>query len=184
MRRTVEFLQQCDFAGALFTRLGIEGTLPLSAVRYPMTGHGPDVVISMRWFPERNEFNAPGLIFATGGGKGGGTHGSLSAFDMRNTLVAAGPDLKRGFIDLVPSGNIDLAPTILDLLGIKPKKPMDGRVLREALVGAVGTLPEVKERRQEATRTLGLMQWNQYLQTSEVDGALYFDEGNGLATQR
>ena len=184
VRRTVEFLQQCDFAGALFTRLGIEGTLPLSAVRYPMTGHGPDVVISMRWFPERNEFNAPGLIFATGGGKGGGTHGSLSAFDMRNTLVAAGPDLKRGFIDLVPSGNIDLAPTILDLLGIKPKKPMDGRVLREALVGAVGTLPEVKERRQEATRTLGLMQWNQYLQTSEVDGALYFDEGNGLATQR
>lgn len=184
IRRTVEHLQQCDFVGALFTRLSLEGTLPLSAIRYPMTGHGPDVVISMRWFPERNEFNAPGLIIATGGGRGGGTHGSLSAFDMHNTLVAAGPDLRRGFVDPVPSGNIDLAPTILDLLGLKPKRPLDGRVLREALVGAPAALPEVKERRLEATRTLGLMQWNQYLQTSEVDGAVYFDEGNGLATQR
>ena len=184
VRKTVEFLQQCDFAGALFSRVAIEGTFPLSTIHYPMTGHGPDIVVSMRWFPERNEFNAPGLIIATGGGKGGGTHGSLSRFDMHNTLVAAGPHLRRGFVDTTPSGNIDLAPTILHLLGIKAREPMDGRVLREALAGEAGPVPVVKENRIEATRTNGLMQWSQYLQTSEVDGAVYFDEGNGAESQR
>lgn len=184
VRRTVEFLQQCDFAGALFSRVPIEGTFPLSAIHYPMSGHGPDIVISMRWFPERNEFNAPGLIIATGGGKGGGTHGSLSAFDMHNTLVAAGPDLRRGFVDTTPSGNIDLAPTILHLLGIKAREPMDGRILREALVGGEALTPVVKEHRAEASRVLGLMKWQQYLQTSEVEGAVYFDEGNGAEALR
>ena len=184
VRHTVEVLQQCDFTGTLFTRLGIEGTFPMSAVHYPMTGHGPDIVVSMRWYPERNNFGAPGLIATPGGTNGTGTHGSLSPFDMHNTLVGSGPDLKRGFIDTIPSGNIDLAPTVLHLLGIKPKQPMDGRVLREALAGETGPAPEVKERRQTAERTIGLMQWSQYLQTSEVDGAIYFDEGGASAVQK
>lgn len=185
VRKTVEVLQQCDFTGTLFTRLGLEGTFPMSTIHYPMTGHGPDIVISMRWYPERNDFGASGLIATPGGAKGsGGTHGSLSPFDMHNTLVGSGPDLKRGFVDTIPSGNIDLAPTVLHLLGIQPKQPMDGRVLREALAAETGLAPEVKERRQEASRTIGLMQWNQYLQTSEVDGAMYYDEGNGSAAQR
>jgi predicted AlkP superfamily pyrophosphatase or phosphodiesterase len=184
IRRTVEVLQQCDFTGTLFSRLGIEGTFPLSTIHYPMSGHGPDIVVSMHWYPERNDFGAPGLLVTPGGSKGTGTHGSLSPFDMHNTLVGAGPDLKRGFVDATPTGNIDLAPTILHLLGIPSKTPMDGRVLREALVGETGPAPEVKERRQEASRSIGLMQWNQYLQTSEVDGAMYYDEGNGTAVQK
>ena len=182
VRKAVEVLQQCDFTGTLFTRLGIEGTFPLSTIHYPMTGHGPDIVISLRWFPDLNDFGAPGLLM--GGSKGTGTHGSLSPFDMHNTLVGSGPDLKRGFVDTVPSGNIDLAPTVLHLLGIPPKSPMDGRVLREALAAETGPAPAVKERRQAAERTIGLMRWNQYLQTSEVDGAMYYDEGNGSAVQK
>ena len=79
----------------------------------------------------------------------------------------------------IPSGNIDLAPTILHLLGIKPKQPMNGRVLREALVAESGPAPEVKERKLEARHRFGVLEWSQYLTIHEVDGAVYYTEGNG-----
>ena len=67
---------------------------------------------------------------------GKGTHATLSRFDMHNTLIAAGPDFKRGETDDLPSGNVDLAPTILQILGIKPPQKMDGRILSEAMTAA------------------------------------------------
>ena len=33
-----------------------------------------------------------------------GTHVSLSRFDLHNTLIAAGPDFREGFINQTPSG--------------------------------------------------------------------------------
>lgn len=179
VRAAAAALQMSDSTGVLFSRLSIEGTFPLSAVHYPMEGHGPDLVVSMRWMAAQNEHEAPGMLIATGGARGGGTHGSLSRFEMNNTLVASGPDLKKGLYSEIPSGNIDLAPTILYLLGIEPKQPMDGRVLREALVREQGPLPVAKQRTLEAQRRLGYMQWTQNLLIHEVEGVDYFTEGNG-----
>ena len=176
--RLVEFLQQSDFAGVVFSRLNIPGTFPLDSVRYGLTNGGPDVMISMRWTSEKNEHGAPGMFYSMDGTKGKGSHASLSKWDMHNTLVAAGPDFKRAFINETASGNIDVAPTILHLLGVKPPKPMDGRVLREALADG-GTAPKAVTRTIEAKRDLGLLRWKQYLKFTEVDGAVYFDEGNG-----
>ena len=68
---------------------------------------------------------------------------------------------------------------LLWLLGVEPIKPMDGRVLYEALVASQAPEPTVKVRKLEATRETGLFRWSQYLQFSEVNGTLYFDEGNG-----
>jgi hypothetical protein len=34
-------------------------------------------------------------------------HGSLSSFDLHNTLIAAGPDFKAGITSDLPSGNIE-----------------------------------------------------------------------------
>ena len=183
IRKAAEVLQTSDFTGVVFSRLPIEGTFPLSAIHYPTDGRGPDLVVAMRWSADLNEFEAPGMIVGTSGSKGGGTHGSLSAYDMNNTLVGCGPDLKRGVYSQIPSGNLDLAPTILHLLGIKPKEPMDGRVLREALLNDSGPAPVVKERKLEAHRRLGWMDWNQYLTIKEVDGVTYYDEGNGRSAQ-
>jgi arylsulfatase A-like enzyme len=98
--------------------------------------------------------------------------------------VAAGPDIKRGLISDVPSGNIDLAPTVLWLLGVPPAKPMDGRVLHEALISSKEPAPKVTVRKLEATNDLGLFRWKQYLQFSEVNGTRYFDEGNGEAAPK
>ena len=184
-RRLVEFLQQSDFAGVVFSRLKMEGTFPLEAVRYSsVSNSGPDVLISMRWTAEKNEHGFPGMFYSMDGTKGKGSHASLSRFDMNNTLVASGPDFKRGFLNEIPSGNIDLVPTVLHLLGVKPPQPLDGRVLHEAFANHTGPLPKVKTERLEATRDLGFLRWSQYLKSSEVDGAVYIEEGNGAAALR
>jgi len=181
IRRLVQFLQGTDLAGVIFSRVPVEGTFPLEQVGISTTNGAPDVLISLRWTAEPNEFGAPGLFVAEGGKKGKGSHASLSAFDMRNTLVAAGPDFKSGFIDELPSGNADLAPTILHILDIPQpaSSPMDGRVLEEALVGTTpsGLAPATKTI--ETHRDLGLFEWHQYLKITQCAGRTYFDEGNG-----
>jgi predicted AlkP superfamily pyrophosphatase or phosphodiesterase len=48
---------------------------------------------------------------------------------MSAPFIAAGPDIGRGTIRRV--ANIDVAPTIMRLLGVKPAKTVDGRVLWE-----------------------------------------------------
>src|SRR5206468_2526482 len=126
-----------DFVGVIFSRLPIEGTFSLNEVRVGTT-NAPDVVISLRWSSDKNEFGTPGVFFAESGKKGKGSHASLSPYDMNNTLVAAGPDFRRGFINKVPTGNADLAPTILWILGLTPPVPMDGRILAEALSAGPG----------------------------------------------
>lgn len=180
IRRLVGFLQTTDFTGAIFSRLPVEGTFPLERVGY-VSSHAtsPDVVISLRWNSNRNDYGAPGMIISSGGTRGKGTHGSLSRYDMNNTLVAAGPDIKKGLISDVPSGNVDLAPTILWLLGVEPLKRMDGRVLHEALLTSKAPAPNVNVKKIEASHDLGLFRWTQYLQFSEVNGTFYFDEANG-----
>ena len=75
---------------------------------------------------------------------GKGTHATLSRFDMHNTLIAAGPDFKRGQTDDLPTGNVDLAPTILQILGIKVPHQMDGRILSEAVAAPTSLLPAPK----------------------------------------
>ena len=137
------------------------------------------MLVALRWNPDRNEFGAPGTVTSMGGTRGKGTHASLSHYDMNNTLVASGPDIKSGLISDVPSGNIDLAPTILWLLGVEPQNPMDGRILHEALVPSKAPPAKVTVKKLEATRDLGLFRWAQYLQFSEVNGTIYLDEGNG-----
>jgi arylsulfatase A-like enzyme len=182
-RRLVEFLQGTDFAGVIFSRIRLAGTFPLERVGISTNNGAPDILISMRWTWENNEYGAPGLFAAEGGKKGKGTHASLCPSDLRNTLVATGPDFKQGMIDELPSGNPDLAPTILHILGVPQPAatPMDGRVLREALVGSTptpsGDPPATKTL--EATHDIGLFQWGQYLKFTEYAGRTYFDEGNG-----
>jgi arylsulfatase A-like enzyme len=103
---------------------------------------------------------------------------------MNNTLVAAGPDLKRGLVSEIPSGNVDLTPTVLWLLGVKAPHTINGRVLHEALATSKEKAPAVKERRLDASRQVGLFRWEQYLKFSEVGSTVYFDEGNGQPTLR
>ena len=145
-RRLVEFLQQSDFAGVIFTKRGLPGTFQLNEAKID-DPHAPDIVMAFRWNDSKNQFGAPGMIDADWQREAGkGTHATLSRFDMHNTLVAAGPDFRRGQTDDLPTGNVDVAPTILHILGIKASQEMDGRVLSEAIV-SVDQVPAAEEQR-------------------------------------
>src|SRR4030095_12113948 len=111
--------------------------------------HAPDAVMAFHWNDSTNQFGAAGMIDADWQRKAGeGTPASLSRFDMHNTRVAAGPVFRRGQTDDLPTGNVDLAPTILHILGIKAPQEMDGRVLSGAMVnvdaGSAGGAKETK----------------------------------------
>jgi arylsulfatase A-like enzyme len=96
-------------------------------------------------------------------------------------LIAGGPDFRRGYLDDVPSGNVDLAPTILRILGIKAPQQMDGRVLSEAMVDVdriqAGRKTEAKTI--EATKDFAAGTWRQSLRITRVGSTIYLDEGNG-----
>jgi arylsulfatase A-like enzyme len=181
VRKLVDFLQHSDFADVILTRTAQEGTFTLAQARLD-TPAAPDVIVASRWSDRPNEFGVPGQIASDiGRNLGQGTHSTFSPFDMHNTLVAGGPDFRHGWTDETPTGNIDLAPTILWILGVKRPDPMDGRILRESLADA-HEQPAVVEKTMEAQRSLGDLIWRQHLRTATVDGVTYFTEGNGGST--
>jgi predicted AlkP superfamily pyrophosphatase or phosphodiesterase len=176
--RLVEFLQQSDFAGVIFTRKSMEGTFQLDQAKID-NDRAPDVVMTFRWDDSKNQFGVPGMIYADWQRAAGeGTHATLSRFDMHNTFIAAGPDFKRGETNNLPSGNVDLAPTILEILGIKPPHKMDGRILSEVMTDAAAS-QEPETKRIEATKHFPSGTWRQSLQILRVGSTIYLDEGNG-----
>jgi arylsulfatase A-like enzyme len=180
VEQAVRFLQGWKYSGVIFTRDGLPGTFRLAQAHLDSAA-SPDVLLSLRWSADRNTNGTTGLIFTehTGGGPGHGAHVSLSPYDMHNTLVAAGPDFRAGVVSDVPSGNVDVAPTVLHLLGLKPVVAMDGRVLSEALKVSGEAVKPSTPRRLEASAENGKSVWYQYLQISAVNGVEYCDEGNG-----
>ena len=176
-QRLVEFLQQTDFAGVVFTREPMEGTFTLDKARLD-NKYAADVVMAFRWTEEKNQFGVPGMIDADWQRAAGkGTHATLSRFDMHNMLIAAGPDFEKGLSSNLPSGNVDLTPTTLSILGIKASTPLDGRVLSEAMKGQAASNSETEVI--EASKKFPAGTWRQRLRISRVGGTSYLDEGNG-----
>jgi predicted AlkP superfamily pyrophosphatase or phosphodiesterase len=177
IHKLVEFLQQTDFAGVIFTREPMDGTFTLDKAKID-NEHAADVVMSFRWTEDSNQFGIPGMIDADWQRAAGkGTHATLSKFDMHNMLIAGGPDLKTGLTSELPSGNVDLAPTILTILGIKPGESMDGRALAEAMKSPAKLKAEMETI--EATKKFPHGTWRQRLTISRVRSTIYFEEGNG-----
>jgi predicted AlkP superfamily pyrophosphatase or phosphodiesterase len=179
--RLVNFLQQSDFAGVIFTKQGLPGTFHLNDAKIDRP-HAPDVVMAFRWNDSKNQFGTPGMIDADWQRAAGeGTHATLSRFDMHNTLIAAGPDFRRGQTDDLATGNVDLAPTILHILGIKAPQEMDGRVLSEAMAGGnqIPAAGKMETNTIEAKKDFPGGSWRQSLRISRVGTTIYLDEGNG-----
>jgi arylsulfatase A-like enzyme len=176
--KLVDFLQRSDFAGVILTRATHEVTFTFAQTQLNAPS-APDVIVACRWNNRPNEFGVAGLMASDiGRSPGHGSHSTLSPHDMRNTLIAAGPDFRRGWTDETPSGNIDLAPTILSLLGLKASATMNGRVLEEAFVGRKPN-PTIKAQELVAQRDLGGSTWRQTLRLTTVEKTTYLEEGNG-----
>jgi arylsulfatase A-like enzyme len=130
--------------GAIFVRESygaLQGTLPLSVIGAEGSRSSPptpDLIVSFAWDDAAiagGEGGLPGTEYASAQ-RYRGMHGSFSPRDVHNTLIAQGPHFKSGFADALPSGNVDLAPTVAHLLGLQHFQAPDGRVLYEALLGA------------------------------------------------
>jgi len=180
--RLVRCLQAQSWAGVVFAREPAEGVFTLAQAHLEAPG-APDAVVALRWTGGTSATGIPGLICSDSWerGPGQGNHASLSASDMHNTLVAAGPDFRAGVRDPLATANTDLEPTILWILGFPDVAThADGRILGEALAGGAPPVRSSEHRHLTARRDLGGGQaWMQYLDVTTVGGVEYFDEGNG-----
>jgi hypothetical protein len=66
---------------------------------------------------------------------GMGMHGAAGRRELHNFCAAVGPDFHHRFVDFVPTGNADIAPTIRAVLDEAADHGSSGRVMSEALVG-------------------------------------------------
>ena len=176
-QRLVDWLQHSDFAGVIFTRDRLTGTFA-SSDAFIETPDGADVVLSFRSYDEQNQFSVAGMIDADWNRKAGeGTHATLSHFDVNNTLLATGPDFRRGFETSAPSGNTDLAPTILAISGVDIPKGLAGRRLDNGMDGLSDWHPRSGTRRVEASNG----GWHQQLRVTHFSGSDYVESHESLA---
>lgn len=141
----VAALQKRPEVGAIFTRPAsqgsmqgvVQGTLSFNVARWNHA-RASEIMISANWTAEQNDAGFPGNT--TQAGTAG--HGTSSPYDVHNTLIAAGPDFREHATSGVPTGNVDLAPTVLTLLGLPAPPSMTGRSIDEALVNgpAISTI--------------------------------------------
>jgi arylsulfatase A-like enzyme len=129
------------------TEGSVPGTVSLEVVRLQHATRGPDVVVTLPWWSDTNAAGIRGTAAVVASSAaagptvaaittGGDTHGGLSPYTVRSTMIAWGPDFRQGTVDSLPVGNVDVAPTVLALLGLGvPRGAMDGRVLTEAFRG-------------------------------------------------
>jgi arylsulfatase A-like enzyme len=131
-----EWLMRQDWIGNLFGIDGAhlpEGVLPRSAVLVNHPRAAP-LIYTLRTEPGSSAAGLPGTTLMDGGLPiGGGTHGGLSPAEMRITLMLAGSRIRTGLAEW-PASLVDLAPSILALLGVAGGASMDGRPLAEAFI--------------------------------------------------
>ena len=152
-----------EFEGVLSTDLiGIEGP------------RCPDIAMSFHWNSEKNKAGYPGMIYSTGGDVDLGTHGSISKHEMNYVLGAFGPNFKKGITCSTPTGNIDLTPTILHILGINTETSFDGRPIKEALINDINP-DEVKVSTTEHVSENSQTGYSQKLVISSVGDTKYID---------
>ena len=175
--RVARWLATHEWCGPLFAseRVGQPlGTLPASLIGCDGP-RSPDLIMSFRWTSDPNRSGYEGQAYATGGSPGQGQHGSMSRHELRNVGLARGPSFNNGTSVESPTGNIDLAPTILHLLGIEHgHQDMDGRVIWEALAGnpSPSTAAWISSHEAEAE------DYRQRVQISHVGASRYIDWGN------
>jgi arylsulfatase A-like enzyme len=175
----VRLLQETDWIGPVFTRgvgpdavLGSHaGTVSFQAIGWDHP-RSADILTSAGWSDAENEYGWRGEVLTTGTAG----HGSSSPWDVRATFIAAGPAIKRNVVSPVATGNIDIVPTTLALLGQPVPAGLDGRVLSEVLV--TGPQPGEVSFAEDPVSTsveLGDRVYEFTLHRTRVGSTIYFD---------
>jgi arylsulfatase A-like enzyme len=151
------WLREQDWCGPLFTRDGAAGTLTHDHVAIAHR-RAPDIALVMSYSSDNNEWGLPGMTLHDAPyPTGGGCHGGLSPFELHNFLALSGSAFGQGKTITLPAGNIDITPTVLDLLGLEAPAGIDGRVLREAFRNGStdAAMPAASEHTYSSTNSTG-----------------------------
>lgn len=185
----VQYLQVQKWCGVVFTagkrggaehEGGVAGTFSLQYVHLGGHERSPDIVFTFPWSSALNRYGMRGGDYnqtasgRTGPTEGSGAnHGGIGPWTVRNTMIAWGPDFKRSAVVRTPSSNVDVAPTLMHLLGIAAPDA-DGRPLLEALNEG----PDQEQVAME-TKTLRVANgaYRAALQVSVTAGKRYIDKG-------
>jgi hypothetical protein len=137
IRAIVDWLHAQPWCGPVITRDG-RGTLSHAQLgiehrRAPDIGLvlASDDAVNPHGLPGSCQHDSPYPV-------GGGVHGGLHPIELGNWLAAGGDAFRSGLESELPSGIVDVLPTVLDILGLEPPPSVQGRVLREALRGHAG----------------------------------------------
>jgi hypothetical protein len=179
LQKLVAWLKQQPWCGMIFTPGGngvegkVAGTLSRSLlmIDHPRT---PDVYFMMRTHDGNNPYGFPGgTCYDAKYAEGGTVHGGLHPREIHNVMAVKGSLFKSGYQSRLPAGIIDVAPTILHLLGCKPPPSMSGRVLAEALSDG-----STEEKTYETmTYAVGKSPQRHVLRCWRVGGTRYIDSG-------
>jgi hypothetical protein len=185
--RAAAFLLKQDYIDGVFVddRGGeVPGALPLGAINLKGKARTPTpaIVVALKTFcldPD-DPLGSAVEISDTVLPHGQGMHGSFGRADTMNTMIAFGPDFKRGFVDRAPAGNADVAVTVAKLLGLAApgRGKLRGRVLSEALVGGPEHTPSTCGVAASTPGPLGLRTW---LHFQEAAGVRYLDAAKKTA---
>jgi len=113
----------------------VPGTLPMSLIKTETSGNGraPDIIVSFSYDENIAVAGKLGVSYASSINRRG-DHGSFSPTDTHISLMASGPNFKSGLSDMLPTSNVDIAPTVAHILQFD-MPAAQGRVLEEALLG-------------------------------------------------
>ena len=179
MTRFVEWLFKQPWCGMIFTpgADGVEGGIPGTFNRsIVMANHqrAPEIYYIMR---NDNSVDSNGIVggcyFSDPYPEGGSVHGGLHAKELNNVFMACGSSFKEGFSSETPAGIIDVAPTVLHLLGLPRPSVMNGRVLGEAIADSGLDAPTVDR----LDFSVGIPPRKQCLSASRIGSTLYCDSG-------
>ncbi|MCC9077336.1 alkaline phosphatase family protein [Litorilinea aerophila] len=141
----------------------------------------PLLAVSPRWSHAPSEAGVPGTVMSlTTQSALRSSHGSLSPYDLHALFIANGPSFQEGLLSSLPTGAIDLLPTVLTLLQLPVPSHVDGRVLWELLADAQGEPGEPRDEvvgpeRSAADLTDPQLQLHRVGATSYLHGALQPD---------
>ncbi len=114
---------------------------------------------------------------------GMGMHGAAGARELHNYCAAFGPDFRRNYVDLYPTSNADVTPTIVQTLGLLPNigaggAAPTGRAMTESLTGGQRYPGAVRTQTMTAQLELQGVQVISTLHMTSLGGESYLDSSS------